>query len=88
MVKPLNWKIGNYTSTRLEEGTGLTKYMKHTKKTNKKATVMSHEIKSDDMEQNKDITLKNGVRVEQIYGNHFFKLRNISQKFSIDNWIF
>lgn len=71
MVKPLNWKIGNYTSTRLEEGTGLTKYMKHTKK-NKKATVMSHEIKSDDMEQNKDITLKDGVRVEQIYGNHFF----------------
>lgn len=53
-----------------------------------KATVMSHEIKSDDMEQNKDITLKNGVRVQQIYGNHFFKLRNISQKFSIDNWIF
>lgn len=33
---------------------------------------MSHEIKSDDMEQNKDISLKDGVRVEQIYGNHFF----------------
>lgn len=43
------------------------------KKTNKKAKVMSHEIKSDNnMEQNKNITLKDGVRVEQIYGNHFF----------------